>query len=162
MLYDHQPKEVIEKEISKLIPINHNPYFWWRRWKPKKEILHKRKSLLEKINNGDFDTPHFYWQAQYSLMELNKLYNESSFETFIEKSAVERRRYNRLIDEYYKEEDNRLKQLIFEFTNNFTIRTEEEVEKIILEFGGTIKELYNYFEKNYKFSYGIPSWKRTF
>lgn len=161
MLYECQPKKLVDKEISKLIPIPHNPYFWWRRWKPKNPKLHKRKSLLERIENGDFNIPHFYWQAQYSLIELNKLYSNNSYETFIEISAVERRRYNKLIEEFYKEDDLRISQLIEEFTNNFTVRTEEEVENIILEFGGTIKDLYIHFENNYKYAYK-KTWKTTF
>lgn len=161
MLYDHQPKKVILKEINKLIPIKHNPYFWWRRWKPKNKPLHKRKGLLEKIENGDYDIPHFYWQAQYSLMELNKMYNELPYETFIENSGVERRRYNKLMEEFYKEDDQRIEKLIEEFTNKFTINCTKKIENIILEFGGTIKELYFHFEENYKYTYQ-PTWKKTF
>jgi len=69
-------EKVVLKEIKKLQPLNYNQFRWWRRFDSPNKSLHKNTDLLRKIQNGDFDFSHFFWQAKYTELEINKIYDE--------------------------------------------------------------------------------------
>ena len=69
-------KELITQEISKLQPLNYNRFMWWRRFDSPNKPLHKNSDLLDKIQNGDFDFSHYFWQAKYTEMEMDEIHND--------------------------------------------------------------------------------------
>ena len=41
-----------------------SPFYWWRRF-PTHQMLHHYKPLIERIQNGDFDYPPYFEQAEW-------------------------------------------------------------------------------------------------
>ena len=145
----HSEEEVLN-HLSKLQPLNYNKFYWWRKWGPKNQPLHKYCPLLDKIRNGDFDFSHFFWQAVYSEIEINKKLKEiGNFETLKENHAVDFARRKRLWEDFEKDENNRLEAITTNFLKEFRI-TREELEKELNEFDGTLEELYHHCVIIYK------------
>ena len=148
-LYEVNEKLVL-KEIKKLQPLNYNKFMWWRRYTSKTKPLHKSSDLLSKIQNGDYEFSQFYWQAKYTELEINEIYDECypDFSKFNEKNAVNGARRTRLWDDFEKEENGRLNQIIKDFYIHFKmekIQVKEEME----EFGNSIEKFYIYCEKKF-------------
>ena len=145
----HSEEEVLN-QLSKLQPLNYNRFYWWRRWGAKKQPLHKYHPLLDKIRNGDFDFSHFFWQAVYSEIEINKKLEEiGDFGILRENHAVDFARRKRLWEDFEKDENDRLQAITTNFLNEFRM-TEEELEKELSEFDGTLEELYHHCSVIYK------------
>ena len=108
-IYKVNKKTILEK-ISHLKPINYNPFRWWRRFDTPNKPLNKHSSLIDKIKNGDYDFSHFYWQAKYTEIEINELYNECypDHTLFNEKNAMNGARRKRLWDDFEKDENEKL------------------------------------------------------
>jgi hypothetical protein len=64
-------------------------------------------------------------------------------EAFDERSSLLRAKRKRLLDDFEKEENNKLKQLLIEFTKNFNV-TKEQVEEEMMRFVGNLGEFYYY------------------
>jgi len=136
-------ERTVKTELKKLRSLNYNRFFWWRKYTPKKKPLSKNAPLWDRILNGDFEFSHYYWQSKQAEIEINELHEKYKYDDrlFIEKAALVRARRRKLIDDFKKDEEERLKNLKKEFLKNFFI-TEEEYEKEINEFGYSIKEFY--------------------
>jgi hypothetical protein len=163
MLFRTHKEEIIQKNIKKLKPLKYNKFYWWRRYSNNEQPITKRHSILDKIKAGYYDFPAAFWDSQLCLLEMNKSYLENikDYRIFIEKNGVTKSRYKRLMDDYNKEEQIKLQRIIDDFTNNYILK-EDQVIKILENFNGTIQELYEYFEKNHSYAYGVPSFKKTF
>jgi hypothetical protein len=109
------------------------------------EPLPNKSPLIDKILNGDFDYPHYKLQAELVEHELNELAQRcgGNNELFGEKSALLRAKRKRLLDDFWKEENEKLKRMLKEFTKNFTA-TEEEIEEEMFRFIGNLGEFYYY------------------
>ena len=133
------------------------PFYWWRRYKTHKPLPSKYP-LLQKIQNGDFKYSPFFQQAEWELHwmkdeqeefiknyqgrepELDYLYKE------IELRA--RKRYNKLIEDAYKDENEKLEKIVTLFCKNFKIQ-KEEFKDLISKFDKNLESLYNYCKKYY-------------
>ena len=141
MFKTHSSKTV-NKKLSSLKPLNYNRFRWWRLYDTYTKPLPKKSKLIDKIRNGDFDFSHYFWQIQQVEMELNQIMEESiDSGHYMEKSRMTRARRQRLIDDFEKDENNKLLQLVEEFTNHFNITTETYYEEIE-SFSGDIEEFY--------------------
>tara|TARA_Y100000389_G_C17462338_1_gene522805 strand:- start:3551 stop:4009 length:459 start_codon:yes stop_codon:yes gene_type:complete len=141
MFKTHSPKTVTTK-LSNLKPLNYNRFRWWRLYDTYTKSLPKRSKLIDKIRNGDFDFSHYFWQIQQVEIELNQLKEESiDSGHYMEQSRMTRARRQRLIDDFEKDENNKLLQLIEEFTKHFNITIETYYEELEL-FCGDIEEFY--------------------
>ena len=148
-IFNVKNEELILKEISKLRPLNYNRFMWWRRFDQKKRPLDNKSSLLDKIKNGDLEFSHYYWQALYTEMEMNEKYIECIDEQhFLEQSRVDKERRRRLYTDFEKDEAEKLKILRREFAKEFRM-TKEDYDSEILEFGGTLLQLYRHCEIKY-------------
>ena len=67
-----QPEEVVNKELSKLKPLNYNKFMWWRTHAQPGAPLGKRAPLKDRIVNGDFDFSSYQWQAQSAAIQARK------------------------------------------------------------------------------------------
>lgn len=141
-MFKTQPEEFVKEQLDKLQPLNYNRFKWWRRWETKNDTLHKYVPLIDKIRNGDFDFSHYFWQAQYCEIEMNKKL-ESCIDTqhWIESTQLDRARRKRLWEDFEKDEANKLDALQIEFTKKFRI-TKEEYYNEIEKFDGTLEEFY--------------------
>ena len=148
MLYRVHSEKVINKELSKLKPLKYNPYYWWRSYKPKVSPLSKKSSLIQKIRNGDLDFSHYFWQIQKTEHQLNQQRKESiDYHHFIESSRLNKERRKRLIDDFIKDENEKLEQIEKLFIKEFNL-TKDQYYKLIEEFEGTLEEFYIYlYEK---------------
>tara|TARA_R110001632_G_scaffold247_2_gene852 strand:+ start:2664 stop:3122 length:459 start_codon:yes stop_codon:yes gene_type:complete len=151
MVYNlHHPIEYIEKELSKLKPLNYNRFFWWRRWARKKPPLGKKSKLINKITNGDFDYSHYKWQALYTEWEINEKCKDSIDSShFIELTKIDRNRRKRLLEDFEKDELEKLSLIKKHFCKRFKIG-EDTYEEEVVKFGGTLEEFYYYCLKKYK------------
>jgi len=143
-------KELVLEKISHLQPLNYNQFRWWRRFDAPNKPLHKHADLLLKIQNGDLDFSHYYWQAKYTEMEMNEIHNDTWPDAikYKEKTAVHGARRTRLWDDYEKDEKDKLLQIEKEFSLTFRM-SRTQIRKEIGEFGGTLEDLYHYCENQY-------------
>tara|TARA_R100001509_G_C4875269_1_gene218329 strand:- start:1817 stop:2290 length:474 start_codon:yes stop_codon:yes gene_type:complete len=151
MVYEitHSEEEILN-QLSKLQPLKYNQFYWWRRWGAKNKALHKYCPLLDRIKNGDFDFSPYFWQAIYCELEINKKLDElGDFEILRENHAVDFARRKRLWEDFDKDEAERLQTIQKSFLKEFRI-TEEELEKELSEFDGTLEELYHHCSVVYK------------
>jgi len=137
-------KELVLQEIAKLQPLNYNQFRWWRRFDQPNKPLHKNASLLDKIQNGDLEFSHYWWQAKYTEIEMNKiLENCIDYQDWSEKTQVDRARRRRLWEDFEKDEAEKLSYIRKEFSKEFRM-TEEDYEDEITKFDGSLEELYHH------------------
>jgi hypothetical protein len=127
-----QPEEVVEKELSKLKPLNYNKFMWWRTHAQPGAPLGKRAPLKERIINGDFDFSCYYWQAQSTAINARKKLNldTDDYQTQYEKVTVDVARYRRLLADFEKEENARIGAILDAFTTSFKIDREELLDRL--------------------------------
>ena len=144
-------REQVEKQLSQYQKINYNQFRWWRLYAPKNKPLDNRKPLRERILNGDFD--YSCYKAQIYLVEyqLNDLLKEcdNDYQKYLEKGAVQLARRKRLIEDFEKDESERLSSLITSFTQHFRCN-KEQVEEEMLKCSGSLIDLYYIIEEKYK------------
>lgn len=143
-------KETIHKQISKLQQLKYNQFYWWRKFKDKSPLSSK-EAVHARIDNGDFDFSSYYWQAQYTLIEMEeKTGHISDPGNRHEAQTIYRERWRRLMNDYEKDESQRLVEYKKAITGLFEIE-DEDLEKKMKEFDGTLKELYTLIKINYNF-----------
>lgn len=149
MLIVHSNK-TINKEISKLQPLKYNQFYWWRKFKDKSPLSSK-EAVHARIDNGDFDFSSYYWQAQYALIEMEeKTGHISDPGNRHDAQTIYRERYRRLMNDYEKDEAQRLAEYKKTITNLFEIE-DNDLEKKMEDYDGTLKELYILIKNNYNF-----------
>ncbi len=148
-------KETVMEHIKKLQPLNYNKFMWWRTHTDKVVPLGKRALLKDRILNGDFNPSSYFWQAQYALYvakdKLDLTKHDTRFQLDI--AGVDFMRYKKLMEDFEKEETNRMSALYEAFTAEYKI-TKEELEERFLNFHGTILDFYYYAEE---FLYKLPA-----
>jgi len=135
-----------------------SPFYWWRRFRTHKYLPHNAP-LLRKIQNGDFDYPPYFQQAEWELewaKEEQEQYvneykgtgNPRTDEAYndIEKRA--RKRYKKLLEDAMEVETRHLNTLTEELAKQFKLH-KETVKTLMGEFGGTIEELYIHIKRNH-------------
>lgn len=142
--------ETVNNEIKKLQPLKYNQFFWWRKFKEKSPLSNK-DAVHARIDNGDFDFSSYYWQAQYALIEMEeKTGHIKDPSTRHESQTIFRERYRRLMNDFEKDEPQRLDAYKKAITSLFEIE-KEDLEKKMEIFDGTLKELYILIKTNYNF-----------
>lgn len=144
----------IKKDIPKFIPTKYNRFYWWRRFKSR-DTLHKNFPLLARIKNGDFDYSDYRVQALYELELAEEKVNSFPTYAYTEREeALEmgRRRYNRLMEDFMKDEFYLLQGIKEEFCKWFWI-SEEEFDRYMNMCDDGLIELYELIKENtlYKF-----------
>jgi hypothetical protein len=150
MIYQINEK-ILKREINKLYPLKYNRFFWWRKYSPINKPLPPKSPLWDKILNGDFEFSHFYWQAKQAELEINQLHDEMyeiDPSQFSYESKMVRLRREKLLQDFEKDENLKLKELENQFISNFFISPKEYKEEIE-EFGDTIKSLYIHCKSKY-------------
>jgi len=143
-------KETINKEIKKLTPLKYNQFFWWRKFKDKSPLSSK-EAVHARIDNGDFEFSSYYWQAQYALLEMEEKTGHLKHpDDRREAQTIYMERYRHLMNDYEKDEPQRIENYIKTITGLFEIE-KEELEKKMEDFDGTLKELYILIKSSYNF-----------
>jgi len=152
MMYNPPFSQVeLEKKFKKLRKLNYNKFRWWRMYDDPNPLLPKQSPLLDRIKNGDFNYSHYNYQAMWCEHEMNKIHDKYGFDDmgrYVEETSLLRSRRKRLLEDHYKEEDNRLESIAIEFTKNFKI-TKDEIKTLMGEFDGTLEELYIHLQEKF-------------
>jgi hypothetical protein len=145
MLYKTSDKNLVYKEIKKLQPLNYNQFRWWRRFDTKTKPLPKGATFLQRIQNGEYEFSHYFWQWKLTEVELNDVYEQynGDVQKMLEKNGVDFARRKRLMEDFNKDEADRLEALKNGFLREFEMTNEEYFEHIT-NFDGTTEEFYLY------------------
>jgi len=140
----------VKKHLKGLRKLNYNPYYWWRLYSDGNKPLGVRHHLLSRIENGDFDSSSYFWQAQLALYMAKDKYNpKDDIPTQLEKLKIDIARYKRLMQDYYKEENDRLEALYKAFTKDYKI-TKSELISVLENWGGDeLVSFYRYMDEFY-------------
>jgi hypothetical protein len=140
----------IKKQISKLTPIKYNQFYWWRKFKDKSPLSSK-SSISDRIDNGDFDFSHYWFQAQHTLIEMEaKTGHIKEPDIRREEQTIFMERYRRLLNDFERDEKERISNYKRAITGLFSI-TKEDLEKEMETFDGTLEELYTFIRANYSY-----------
>ena len=147
----------LKKEFSKLQKLNYNQFRWWRMYDVKVKPLNKRQPLRDRILNGDYDFSHFWYQAAWIEHDLNDLQIECNGDDglFVEKGAVLRARRKRLLEDFEKDEFDKLNSLHNEFPKYFRIN-KEQVKEEMEGFSGSLIDFYYHIDENFKIVNQFP------
>lgn len=142
-------REHVEKELSKLQKLNYNQFFWWRRWANRNKLLPKNAPLWDRILNGDFQYSHYRLQAMYCEYEMNDKFAKAIDPShWVEMTRLDRQRRKRLLDDFDKDENEKLRTLQKEFLKEFKMDRDDYLREVE-EFGGDLKEFYLHCEQRY-------------
>jgi len=141
----------LQQKFSKLQKLNYNQFRWWRMYDTKNKPLDKRQPLRDRILNGDYDFSHYWYQAAWVEHDLNDLQIECKDDSglFVEKGAVLRARRKRLLEDFERDEKEKLEGLYNEFPKYFRI-SKDEVKKEMEQFNGSLIDFYYYLDDKYK------------
>ena len=144
-------RKQVEKQLSQYQKINYNQFRWWRMYQPKNKPLDNRKPLRDRILNGDFDYSCYKSQQYLVEYQLNDILEECGvdYQKYLEKTSVIRARRKRLIEDFEKDENERLRSLTVEFTKYFKCNR-EQVEEEMINCSGSLIDLYYIIEEKYK------------
>ena len=143
-------RETVLDKISQLQPLNYNQFRWWRRFDTLNKPLHKYSNLLDKIQNGDYEFSHYYWQAKYAELEMDDIHHETYPDAALynEKTSIHGARRQRLWDDFEKDEQEKLQQIEKNFYLEFKM-SRKQVKEEMEEFGGTLEDYYHYCNKEF-------------
>jgi len=141
----------LQKEFSKLQKLNYNQFRWWRMYDTKNKPLDNRQPLRDRILNGDFDFSHFWYQAAWVEHDLNDLEIECKGDSglFVEKGAVLRARRKRLLEDFERDEKEKLEGLYKEFPKYFRV-SKSQVKEEMENFSGSLIDFYYHMDDKYK------------
>ena len=152
----------LQKEFSKLQKLNYNQFRWWRMYDTKKKPLDKRQPLRDRILNGDYDFSHFWYQAAWCEHELNDLYAKCKGQDgltdegrFNQEGAVLKARRKRLLEDFEKDEFDKLTELYNEFPKYFSV-SKDQVKEEMTNFSGSLIDFYYHMDDKYKIIHQLP------
>ena len=123
----HLSKKAIQKRLDENYQkLNYNQFRWWRWYESRNKSLPYKSSFRDKILNGDFDISPYMLQAQLCEHMLNELLEEcdSDYQMYLEKGKLLIARRKRLLEDYEKDEFNKLEEIYSQFQKNFDITRE--------------------------------------
>jgi hypothetical protein len=144
-------KEQLDKKFSNLRKLKYNQFRWWRMYDNPKPPLHHKQSLRDRILNGDFEYSHYKYQAEWCEHEINQIWGECypDIGKFNEMSSLLRTRRKRLLEDFEKDENNKLSELMSLFTKHCKLSI-EEVEEEMLKSRGSLIDFYYIIKDKYK------------
>ena len=144
-------RSFLKKEFSKLQKLNYNQFRWWRMYDTKNKPLDKRQPLRDRILNGDYNFSHYWYQAAWVEHDLNDLEIECKDDVglFVEKGAVLRARRKRLLEDFERDEKEKLEELYREFPKYFKV-SKDQVKEEMANFSGSLIDFYYHIDDKYK------------
>lgn len=136
-------REFLEQKLSKLQKKTYNQFVWWRRYQ-QRQTLTDRRTLHDKIANGDYEPSDYYYQAEHEnyLLE-DAVEGFKTYEEKLDKISLFRARHKKLHEDFLKEEAEIMKNMKKDFWREFRIKS-EELDTIMEGFDGTMMDLYNH------------------
>jgi hypothetical protein len=125
-------------------------FMWWRGYVTKKKPLFPQAHFKAKVENGDYDYPHYRYEAELVEHKLREAYlNRIDIIQFNESQSLNMARRKRLLEDHEKEENKRLEALYKECWRTFRITKERVEEEIMNLDGDSVKDLYLVLEEKY-------------
>ena len=125
-------------------------FYWWRRF-PVHKSLKPSAKLIDKIENGDFDYPQFFKEAEYEMhwmkedqAEFIKNYQGREPEKdnlYMDIAIKYYKRRNKLFEDGYNTENERLRKLVDALHKTFGI-DKFEIRNMMEEFPHNLKKFY--------------------
>lgn len=136
-------------------------FMWWRGYVAKKKPLFPQAHFKDKVMNGDFDFPHYKYEAELVEHKLRHAYiNKVDIVGFNESQSLNMARWKRLLEDHTKEEAKRLEGLYKECKKNYGLSREKVEEEIMNLDGDSVKDLYLVLEEKYGYKPGtLPKFK---
>ncbi len=146
----------LQNRFSKLQKLNYNQFRWWRMYESKNKPLKGKASFRDRILNGDYEVSCYLDQARWCEHEINDLYERYKNDDvqLSENTKMWKARRSRLIEDYDREELEKLTAITNGFHQNFQI-TKDEVKKEMVNCRGSLIDLYYIIEEKYKIKYII-------
>ena len=129
----------LEQQIAKYTPTKYNPYFWWRRFKPR-ETLDSKAPFRNKVANGDFEVSDYHSQILWERkLEQDALSKASHVDAMHEIRSMYGERKRRLSADYERDQTKIDNNMFKMFKAEFRL-SREQVEEKMIEFDGTLHE----------------------
>ena len=143
-----------DQELKKLKKLNYNRFMWWRSYTYRNPILPPKSSLRDKILNGDYDPSCYKIQVWKCEHDINEIYKQCypDLAKFIEQTSLLTSRRKRLLEDFERDENERLSSLFKEFSKNFNITKEQIFEEIDRCLGDLIDFYYLIEDKYQKYN----------
>ena len=136
-------RDSLEEKLSKLQKKTYNQFIWWRRYQ-QRQTLPDRRTLHDKIANGDYETSDYYYQAEHENYLLEDVIKDiPHYEEKLDKISLFRTRYKKLHEDFLKEEAEIMRKMKKDFWKEFGIQG-PDLEKMMEDFDGTIMDLYQH------------------
>ena len=148
----HLSKKAIQKRLDENYQkLNYNQFRWWRWYESRNKSLPYKSSFRDKILNGDYDISPYLLQSQLCEHMLNELLEEcgTDYQKYLEKGKLLIARRKRLLEDYEKDEFNKLEEIYSQFQKNFDI-TRKQVEEEAVECREDLIDLYYIIEEKYR------------
>lgn len=125
-------------------------FMWWRSYVPKNKPLFPQAHFREKVMNGDYEFPHYKYEAELVEHKLRHAYlNRQDLPQFYESQSLTLARRKRLLEDHQKEEEKRMEALYKECRRTFGLSRERVEEEIMSMEGDSVKDLFLVLEKKY-------------
>ena len=150
--------KTIMANLSRYQPLNYNRFMWWRSHTDGIKPLSKRATLKDRIINGDFNESSYFMQAQLALHQAKDKVdlNKHDLSDQLEILSVDLARYKRLMEDFNKEDNERLGALYDAFTSTFKMTRNEFIEEIC----DWDDDLLSYYKFCMEFKYVTPAANR--
>ena len=147
----HTREQLLGTKLKGLRKLNYNPFTWWRMYESVVKPLSSRAHISDKIKNGDYDYPHWKYQAELCEHDLNDMWQRMTpdYAKWVEESSLTRARRKRLMEDHEKEENKKLEELVKEFTKYYRVTKEEVIEKM-LDWEGDLYTFYQFMDNRYR------------
>ena len=155
-----QPKwtrSFLERTLSKrYFKKPYDRFMWWRSYTPKNKPLDKRKPLIDRICNGDFEAGPYLMEIELVKHTMNDKFtncitaggdlDESKYH---QESSIDRARMKRLLEDHEKEEYRKLDDIKREFLVKFKITSEQYDKEVVNTSAKDLPDFYFRMDKKY-------------
>ncbi len=147
----HTREQLLGTKLKGLRKLNYNPFTWWRMYESTNKPLSSRAHISDKIKNGDYDYPHWKYQAELCEHDLNDMWKKMApdYAKWVEESSLMRARRKRLMEDHEKEENKKLEEIVREFTKYYRVTKEEVIDKM-LDWEGDLYGFYQFMDDRYR------------
>lgn len=148
-------EEFLTKYLSKnFYKKSYDRFNWWRTFSLKNKPLKKGALLKDRVLNGDFDLGPYKFEAELIEHKLNKAYQElyPDVARYVHDMAVTISRRKRLLEDYKKDEEQKVKELLNSFSTHYRMSEEEILAELARCKGDSAKDFFYHMEDKF-------SWK---
>lgn len=133
----------------------YNKFMWWRSYTPIKKPLDRRAIFRDKLKNGDFDMAPYYFEAQIVEHKMNEKFIDCDGDQVIfrDVTKLDCARRKRLLEDFDKEETERLEELRKLFILEFNMTGEQYDREVVKP----SKNLLGFYDKMKK-KFGLRGW----